>query len=129
MLLTSAETLYPKSADKRQPFLEKAVELMEGQPAEKFTAEALHARAAALASLDRVDEALVAYRELLAVQHVHAGWHCEFARLLFEVGSKRHARAYLEEAGREVSMVLRQAPQHPEGLELQKALAHELRQK
>lgn len=121
LLVRAARTLYAEAeaAPQRRPLLEKAVRVPDGRAVE---AQDRHARAVALAMLGRSAEALTAYRELLQAHFEQAEWRCEYARLLCEQGM-------LEEARRELVVVLAQRPKDPQARELLALISHELARK
>jgi O-antigen ligase/tetratricopeptide (TPR) repeat protein len=122
LLLAAALQLYPEagSARERRPFLEKAVRLLENNGALK--PEELHVKARACNLLGQPEEAIVAYRELLEQQPNQADWRLELAQVF-------HDQGRLEDARRELVVVLAQQPAHGQARELMTIIGHELAHK
>jgi tetratricopeptide (TPR) repeat protein len=123
LLLAAAFRLYPEAsaARERRPFLRKAVHLLENRPG-FLTAEELHVKAVAYKSLGQPDEARAAYQQLLEREPMQAGWRCELAEVL-------HAQGQLEDARRQLVVVLSQQPRHAQARELMAIVNHELARK
>jgi tetratricopeptide (TPR) repeat protein len=119
LLLTAARHLYSESeAEKRRPFLAKALRLLDASVAELPT-EDLAIKGAVLRELERRDEARETYRQLVARQPEHARWRYELAEILREQGK-------LDDARRELVIVLAREPNHPQARELMALVSHEL---
>jgi O-antigen ligase/tetratricopeptide (TPR) repeat protein len=122
VLLTAAITLYPDfgSAERRRPFLEKALHLLEAKEAELGTQDLL-IQARIYRALDQPDEAIQAYRERLSRDPFQASWRYELAYYLYEVRR-------LEEAHRELTVLLTQHPKNGEAKTLLSMVRHEMLQ-
>ncbi len=122
-LVTAARRLYPDAAseEQRRPFFLKALRVLEAKP-DPLSPEDLHAKAVACRAIGRSTEALATYQELLTRQHDKIAWRYELAEVLREQGQ-------LENARRELVIVLAQQPAHPQARELMAIVAHELRRK
>ncbi len=120
LLLAAARRLYPGAgeSDQRRPFFDKVLRLLDGPP-ESLDAEDLHVKAVALRSLGRSAEALTAFERLLFKRPEQTGWRYELAEAL-------HEQARLEDARRELVIVLAQQPQHVQAHELMAVVSHEL---
>lgn len=92
LLIRAAAHLYPdpQASEPRKPFREKALALLEGQPSPRG-AEEWHERALMYRSLNRVPDALAAYREALARKPGQVAWRFELA--LFLTQQKLYADA------------------------------------
>jgi O-antigen ligase/tetratricopeptide (TPR) repeat protein len=122
LLLAAALQLYPEaaSARERRPFLEKAVLLLETRG--NLKPEELHVKARAYKLLDQPPEAIAAYQELLERQPNQADWRFELAEVFNDQGR-------LEDARRELVVVLAQQPAHGKARELMAIVGHELARK
>jgi O-antigen ligase/tetratricopeptide (TPR) repeat protein len=120
LLVTAAFMLYPEAsaARERRPFFEKAVRVLDAQPGEPKP-EDLRAKARALKGLGSPEEALAVYRQLLQQQPLETAWRFELAQILYE----EHK---LEDARRELVVILAQQPKNPPALELAALVSHEL---
>jgi O-antigen ligase/tetratricopeptide (TPR) repeat protein len=120
LLVAAAEHLYPNGeAGQRQPFLEKALALLQdgGGP---HGAQQLQLRARVERALDRPSEAVVSYRKALAKDPQQVSWRFELATLLHGMGRSADAR-------QELTKVLRQQPGCGEARELLDTINRELR--
>jgi len=103
-LVAAALLLYPEPTAKRQLFLDRALALLEQQPA-PLTPGDLHVKASIQSALDRAEEALLNYRAALTREPHQVSWRFEFAQLLCQ--QKR-----LQEARRELLIVILQQAEH-----------------
>lgn len=119
-LLAAALSLYPDAAaaEERRPFLEKALRLLESKSARLETQDLL-VKARVYRALDRPEKALQSYRQLLDRVPAQARWRFEFASYLYELRK-------LEEARRELTLVLAQEPNDRQARELRKTVVGEL---
>ncbi len=123
LLLTVAFRLYPEAgaAEERRPFLRKAVRLLDNRSG-PLTLKELHAKAVAHKSLGQRDEAVAAYRQLLRRKPDQTEWRFEMAQSLQEEGR-------LEEARRELTLVLVRQPGHTQARELMALVSRQLTRK
>jgi O-antigen ligase len=112
VLLAAALRLYPdaEAVEERRPFLEKALHLLEAKSG-KLGARELHVKARVHKALDQPDKAVQSYREALDREPSQTNWRFEFALYLYELGK-------LEEARRELVVVLAQDPSHERARQL-----------
>jgi tetratricopeptide (TPR) repeat protein len=105
-LVKAAADLFPdpEMTAERQPFLEKALALLERRPPPR-KADDLYLEGRIYRSWGRWTEAAVCYEKALAQEPYQADWRCEYARVL------RH-QDRLQEARRELLTVLEQQPGH-----------------
>jgi O-antigen ligase/tetratricopeptide (TPR) repeat protein len=122
VLLAAALHLYPDAGaiEQRRPFLEKALRLLESKM-EGLGARDLHVKAQVHRALDQPDRAVQSYRELLEREPAQASWRFEFASYLYELRK-------LEEARRELTVVLAQEPNHGQARGLLNTVMRELLQ-
>jgi tetratricopeptide (TPR) repeat protein len=106
LILAAADRLYPppEAAERRRPFQERALALLERPPVPLAAAD-LQVRADLHAALGRPEEALTDYRMALAREPQRADWRYQYARLLYHQGRLRDAR-------REALLVLAQQPEN-----------------
>jgi O-antigen ligase/tetratricopeptide (TPR) repeat protein len=123
VLLAAASRLYPNAdqVEERRPFLEKALALL-GADAEKRTPAEWHTQAVIQRSLGELDAAASAYETALAKQPLQTEWRFEFARVLYE-------RVRLEDARRQLVVVLTQQPRHAAAQQLLTAVKNDLARK
>lgn len=98
LLLAVADGLPPGSDERRRPFRERALALLEGKPGPP-SAEDLHTRATIHEALGHPDMALRAYREALLLQPGRFDWRQEFAEIAY-------AQGRFEESNRELLTIL-----------------------
>jgi O-antigen ligase/tetratricopeptide (TPR) repeat protein len=122
-LLNAALRLYPEAgaAEQRRPFLKKILRVLEVRTV-PLNLEELHVKARTHKYLEQRDEAVAAYRELLAEQPRHTEGRFELAQVLQEQGK-------LEEARRALTILLNQQPEHAQARELLTLVLHELTRK
>jgi len=122
LLQQAAFHLYPKpeAAAQRRPFLERAVTLLDA--AGPLNADQCYLKATLQVALGHGAEALVAYREALALAPGQKEWRYEWAALLYQEGQLQEARKHL-------LTVLRQQPSHPEARKLYDRVVLELAKK
>ncbi len=112
LLVAAAFELYPEAnaADRRRPFIQRALHLLENQQ-DDVKADDLHVKAVVLRELRQPAKALAVYEQLLGRDPGHAEWRYENARLLYEQGR-------LDDARRELNILLAQHSKHAAGREL-----------
>jgi tetratricopeptide (TPR) repeat protein len=93
LLLKAALELYPRPAEGRRPFLERALALLEERRGPVGAAD-LHLRASIDRALGRPAEALAAYRASLDREPLELTWRYELADLLYE--QSRYEEAFQE---------------------------------
>jgi tetratricopeptide (TPR) repeat protein len=120
LLVQAADLLYPtpEAAAERQPFMEKALDLLRRQPG-PLRAEDLHLRAVAHAALGRTREAVADYQAALSQGPRQVAWRYELAQLLYRDGR-------LSDARRELEQILKQQPDHPPARELLRSVERQL---
>jgi O-antigen ligase/tetratricopeptide (TPR) repeat protein len=123
LLLAASVRLFPEAgkAAERRPFLNKALRVLANRSGD-LTTEEWHIKAVAHSTLGQFDEAVAAYRHLLAREPGQAVWRCELAQVL-------HDRGWLQDARREVVLTLAQQPGHAPARELMALISHELARK
>jgi hypothetical protein len=119
LLLAAAAELYPDLGGHvgRQPFLTKALALLEAKPT-PLTGEDFHTRAAIQRCLGRPALALADYEAALAREPRQVDWRYEFAELLHEQGR-------MPEARRELVAVLAWQPGYAPARQLRDVVARE----
>lgn len=110
ILLAAALELYPEPTPERQPFLDRALALVENQPT-ATRPENLHLKALIQSALGRAEEAVATYQAALALEPNQVGWRFELARLLYQC-------QHIQESRRELLIVLSHQPQHVDAREL-----------
>ncbi len=119
VLFAAALRRYPDAdaIEQRRPFLEKALRLLDRSSAKREARE-LHIKALVHKALDQPDEAIQSYRELLSREPSQTSWRFEFALYLYDLRN-------LEEARRELTIVLNQNPNNGQARELQNEIVRE----
>ncbi|MGH7172870.1 MAG: O-antigen ligase family protein [Gemmataceae bacterium] len=112
ILLAAAVRLHPdpEAVNERRPFLRKALQLVQSKGAARQSHD-YQVTARIHKGLDQSKEAVAAYRELLRREPRRADWRLEFARYLCDIHQ-------LEEARRELVLVLNQEPEQGPAREL-----------
>jgi O-antigen ligase/tetratricopeptide (TPR) repeat protein len=120
-LVTASLRLFPDAGavEERRPLVQKALDLLAAQA--EWEPEDFRVKAQAYKALDQPDEAVKAYQELLVREPFKVEWRLEFARYLFELHR-------LEEARRELTVLLTEEPDQGEGQELLRQVTRELLQ-
>jgi tetratricopeptide (TPR) repeat protein/O-antigen ligase len=116
ILWTASQHPSAGSPQERLPFLEKAAHLL--QQADSLGAHDQYLQARVYRELNRPAEAIESYRKALQHEPQQSQWRYELAELLFR-------QRLLPEAQRELSMVLRQQPDHGPARNLQQRIADE----
>ncbi len=97
-LLAAATHLGPKATLQQQrAYLQRALAQLTSGP-DASTLEGLHTKALICKALGRKDEALAAFRELVAADPDQVDYQCEFARYLYDLGQLEEARITLVRA-------------------------------
>jgi O-antigen ligase/tetratricopeptide (TPR) repeat protein len=122
ILAEAATRLYPRLANtkERKPFMEKALLLLDAQPA-PLTAADLRTKASVYQALGRADDAVITYRDILQKEPLQVTLRYDLARVLYQDGR-------LEEAKDEVATVLAQQPNHAKAYELWTKIVRDLAQ-
>jgi O-antigen ligase/tetratricopeptide (TPR) repeat protein len=110
LLYEAALKLAGEGENAQRPFLRHAVALLQERLGEP-TDESLLLEARALMRMHRPEEALPAFERLAARSPRDVDWRYEFAQVLHEQGR-------LDEARRELRVLLQQQPEHRRGKEL-----------
>jgi O-antigen ligase/tetratricopeptide (TPR) repeat protein len=112
IVLAAASRLYPdeKAFAKRRPFLQHALNLLEAQAA-PLNAEELHTKALVHKSLGQFEKTEETYQNLLKQYPEQANYRLEFAQFL-------HSQGRLQEARRELLIVIAQQPQNGQARDL-----------
>ncbi len=112
VIYDAAFILYPDTTatEERRPFLTRALSLLESRAGRLAPPEA-HLKALLHTGLAQPEEAVQAYRDLLARDPGEVPWRFEFARYLYDLRR-------LDEARHELLVVLALDPKHSEGRRL-----------
>ncbi len=119
VLFSAAMALYPESESRedRRLFLEKALHLLERNEALK--PEDLRLKAMVHKALGQAEEAIQSYLKALARQPEQVDWRCELAQVFLDENK-------LEDARRELVVVLAQKPGHMQARDMMIVVAQAL---